>query len=173
MALEPITRKEKIIAGQDLTPITRLEKFLKQFGGGGGGAADDVYLIKHIENYDAQKIEIQGDYAGALSAFNSGKRLKFVKAIVYGGQEFVDCESFAYYFDSIDSFFIFAYYNGHNFLNCTLRESGLTIGSDDTRVSSLIVNNYDQLYLKSNSSKLFRIKVSDTGELSTEEVRKA
>lgn len=39
MALEPITRKEKIIAGQDLTPITRMEKFLKQFGGGGGGAS--------------------------------------------------------------------------------------------------------------------------------------
>lgn len=37
MELEPITRKEKIIAGQDLTPITRMEKFLKQFGGGGGG----------------------------------------------------------------------------------------------------------------------------------------
>ena len=29
MALEPITRKEKIIAGKDLEPITRLEKFLK------------------------------------------------------------------------------------------------------------------------------------------------
>lgn len=39
MALEPITRKEKIITGQDLTPITRLEKFLKQFGGGGGGGS--------------------------------------------------------------------------------------------------------------------------------------
>ena len=37
MALEPITRQEKIIAGQDLTPITRLEMFLKQYGGGGGG----------------------------------------------------------------------------------------------------------------------------------------
>lgn len=39
MALEPITRQEKIIAGQDLTPITRMEKFLKQFGGGGGGGS--------------------------------------------------------------------------------------------------------------------------------------
>lgn len=39
MALEPITRKEKIIAGQDLTPITRMEKFLKQYGGGGGGGS--------------------------------------------------------------------------------------------------------------------------------------
>ena len=37
MALEPITRQEKIIAGQDLTPITRMEKFLKNFGGTGGG----------------------------------------------------------------------------------------------------------------------------------------
>ena len=39
MALEPITRQEKIIAGQDLTPITRMEKFLKEFGGGSGGGA--------------------------------------------------------------------------------------------------------------------------------------
>lgn len=37
MELKPITRQEKIIAGQDLAPITRMEKFLKQFGSGGGG----------------------------------------------------------------------------------------------------------------------------------------
>ena len=36
MALEPITRQEKIIAGQDLTPITRMEMFLKEYGGSGG-----------------------------------------------------------------------------------------------------------------------------------------
>ena len=43
MALEPITRKEKIIAGQDLTPITRMEMFLKQHVGGGsvGGVQPD------------------------------------------------------------------------------------------------------------------------------------
>ena len=39
MELEPITRKEKIIAGQDLTPITRMEKFLKEYGGSGGGSS--------------------------------------------------------------------------------------------------------------------------------------
>ena len=38
MALEPITRQEKIIAGQELEPITRMEMFLKNFGGGGGGS---------------------------------------------------------------------------------------------------------------------------------------
>ena len=39
MALEPITRQEKIIAGENLTPITRMEMFLKNFGGGGGGGS--------------------------------------------------------------------------------------------------------------------------------------
>lgn len=38
MELEPITRQEKIIAGQDLEPITRLEMFLKQHVGSGGGS---------------------------------------------------------------------------------------------------------------------------------------
>lgn len=42
MALEPITRQEKIIAGQDLTPITRLEKFLKQYGGSSGSGGGTV-----------------------------------------------------------------------------------------------------------------------------------
>ena len=41
MELEPITRQEKIIAGQDLTPITRMEMFLKNFGGGGGGVSPE------------------------------------------------------------------------------------------------------------------------------------
>ena len=39
MALEPITRKEKIIAGENLEPITRMEQFLKKFGGSGGGSS--------------------------------------------------------------------------------------------------------------------------------------
>ena len=42
MALEPITRKEKIIAGKDLEPVTRMEMFLKQYGGGGGGGGGGV-----------------------------------------------------------------------------------------------------------------------------------
>lgn len=49
MALEPITRQEKIIAGQDLTPITRMEMFLKEYGGsggsgGGGGGATTLHI---------------------------------------------------------------------------------------------------------------------------------
>ena len=45
MALEPITRQEKIIAGQDLTPITRMEMFLKNFGGGGGGGGGGWFVV--------------------------------------------------------------------------------------------------------------------------------
>ena len=55
MELEPITRQEKIIAGQDLTPITRMEKFLKQFGGSGGGGGGGVTTL-HI-NVTAVNVE--------------------------------------------------------------------------------------------------------------------
>ena len=40
MGLEAITRQEQIIVGKDLKPVTRMEKFLKSYGGGSGGGAD-------------------------------------------------------------------------------------------------------------------------------------
>lgn len=39
MALKPITRQEQIIAGKNLEPITRMERFLKEYGGGSSGTA--------------------------------------------------------------------------------------------------------------------------------------
>ena len=49
MALEPITRQEQIIAGKDLEPITRLEKFLKEYGGSGGsGGGSGGVTTLHI-----------------------------------------------------------------------------------------------------------------------------
>ena len=50
MALEPITRQEKIIAGHDLTPITRMEMFLKNFGGGGGGGSGVFEVFEATTN---------------------------------------------------------------------------------------------------------------------------
>ena len=44
MELEPITRQEKIISGENLKPITRMEMFLKQFGGGGSGGSGGADL---------------------------------------------------------------------------------------------------------------------------------
>lgn len=61
MALEPITRQEQIIAGKDLQPITRMEKFLKEYGGGGGdGAVQSV-------NGKTGKVELTAEDVGAIS----------------------------------------------------------------------------------------------------------
>ena len=56
MALEPITRQEKIIAGQDLTPITRMEKFLKNFGGGGGSIPKPLTPDYMPEGYPSKSV---------------------------------------------------------------------------------------------------------------------
>lgn len=58
MALEPITRQEKIIARQDLTPITRLEKFLKNFGGGGGSSVPKPLTYDYMpEGYPKKSVQ--------------------------------------------------------------------------------------------------------------------
>ena len=58
MALEPITRQEKIIAGQDLTPITRMEMFLKNFGGGGGSSVPKPLTYDYMpEGYPTKTVQ--------------------------------------------------------------------------------------------------------------------
>ena len=65
MALEPITRKEKIIAGENLEPITRLEKFLKEYGGSGGSGGGGGITTLHINvtgiNMETTKATITAD----------------------------------------------------------------------------------------------------------------
>ena len=66
MALEPITRKEKIIAGENLEPITRLEKFLKEYGGsggsgGGGGGVTTLHINVTAVNYETMKATFTAD----------------------------------------------------------------------------------------------------------------
>ena len=68
MALEPITRQEKIIAGQDLEPITRMEMFLKNFGGGGGGASDAVLYTAQTLT-DEQKKQARDNIDADLADF--------------------------------------------------------------------------------------------------------
>ena len=170
MALEPITRQEKIIAGKDLEPITRLEKFLKEYGGsGGGGVADCVYTVKQITNYETGEKELKGDYAGAMAAYQSGKKLKFVEAFNFNGQESVLAESFSYTFRETGGIVFVVYYN-YNFVTYELTESGVTHSDGDTHIGSLHVKAPRSLFLKSSTGKQFRVIVSDAGELSTEEV---
>ena len=47
MELEAITRQEQIIAGEDLQPVTRMEFFLKAYGGGGSGGGGEITTL-HI-----------------------------------------------------------------------------------------------------------------------------
>lgn len=137
---------------------------------GGGGAADDVYTVKLIMNGETGETELQGDYAGAMEAWQSGKKLKFVEGASFGGQEIIRYESFSY--AKVSSGFTFVCYGGRNFVDYTLTESGITGGYAETYLKSLFVESPAGFYLKSPSGKWFRVKVSDTGELSTEEVTK-
>ena len=73
MALEPITRQEKIIAGQDLTPITRMEMFLKQFGGGGGASSADVFIIHVTTDETYTNAQLDKTAEQIYEAYQSGK----------------------------------------------------------------------------------------------------
>ena len=132
------------------------------------GGADDAYIVKSIVNYATGEKTLEGDYAGALAAYQSGKRLKYVLAYDIFGTEHVYYESFS--FAEASGSFKFAIYTGKNFASCSLTESGISDIEDDTHVFSLYVDAPKMFFLKSASGKLFRVIVSDTGELSTEEV---
>ena len=71
MELEPITRKEKIIAGQDLTPITRMEMFLKNFGGGGGSVPKPLTYDYMPEGYPTKTVQSATLMAEQTVAFES------------------------------------------------------------------------------------------------------
>lgn len=60
--LTPITRTEAIIAGQDLEPKTRLEHFLKEYGGGGGGDVPQG-LVQQVNENTANIAENTEDIA--------------------------------------------------------------------------------------------------------------
>ena len=136
---------------------------------GGGGVADDVYIVKRIVNYETGEIALQGDYAGAMEAWQSGKKLKFVEGASLDGQEIVRYESFSY--TKISSGFAFVCYGGENFIDYKLTESGITGGYAETHLQSLFIVSPNGFYLESPSGKCFRVKVSDAGELSTEYAR--
>ena len=74
MALEPITRQEKIIAGKDLEPVTRMEMFLKQYGGGGGGASSsDVFIIHATPDETYTNAQLDKTAEQIYEAYQSGK----------------------------------------------------------------------------------------------------
>lgn len=101
MALEPITRQEKIIAGENLQPITRLERFLKEFGGGGSGGGWFVVTASADESGNIIVDHYRDDIA---AAFENGK-MPIVK-MTYNGETTImnivkitqDVAKFIYFF---------------------------------------------------------------------------
>ena len=94
MALEPITRQEKIIAGQDLTPITRMEMFLKNFGGGGGGSVPKPLTYDYMpEGYPKKTlgtVTVMEEQALAFALVKNGIYGTFMDAPldIVGGQTY-------------------------------------------------------------------------------------
>ena len=70
MALEPITREEQIIAGKDLKPITRMEMFLKEYGGGGGKSQA---FVVNFNTQDMQTWTCDKTPAEIAKVFEDGK----------------------------------------------------------------------------------------------------
>ena len=86
MALEPITRKEKIIAGENLEPITRLEKFLKEYGGSGssgGGAGGGGWFVVTASTNESGNIIVDHYRDDIATAFERGE-MPVVKATFEG-----------------------------------------------------------------------------------------
>ena len=90
MELEPITRKEKIIAGQDLTPITRLEMFLKQFGGGGGGVSPEEVAAIVKEQFPQIKYQFIVTFSTTdMKNWTCDKTLAEITEAINSGKEVV------------------------------------------------------------------------------------
>ena len=156
MALEPITRKEKIIAGQDLTPITRMEMFLKKFGGGGGGGggsgAEYVKLIK----LPFPEVSIK-EFSDALDEQESNGALILWGGalIIYGA---VIGKTIYFYADGVTQFSVSSTDEGDDLSQCYLNAMN---------IKEVIPS---ALYIESENGKQFEITVDDSGTISATEV---
>lgn len=70
MAIEPVTRKERILSGEDIEPVTRLEYFLKNSGGGGGGGG--VFRVDMLYDEETDSLRSSKTATEIISALNSG-----------------------------------------------------------------------------------------------------
>ena len=100
MALEPITRQEKIIAGKDLEPVTRMEMFLKQYGGGGSGGGGGVFRVNLTPTHGLDQYSADKTFAEIVAAYKGGMEVEAVIVESEGGLEFISI----YWLSNIDSF---------------------------------------------------------------------
>ena len=153
MALEPITRKEKIIAGENLEPITRMEQFLKKFGGGGGGSgAEYVKLIR----LPAPEVSVK-EFSDALAEQDSnGALILWDSALIFYGAVFG--KTIYFYADGVNQYSV----------------SSTDVGDDLSKCYLNIMDIQEvipaALYIQSENHKKFEITIDDSGTISATEV---
>ena len=65
--MDALTRREKIISGENIEPLTREEWFLKEYGGGGGGGTTVVANPSGTASADLTKLQVGNDIYGIPS----------------------------------------------------------------------------------------------------------
>lgn len=90
MELEPITRKEKIVAGENLEPITRMEQFLKKFGGSGGsGGGGGVFRVNLTPINEKNQYSADKTFAEIVAAYKGGMEVEAVTVESADGLELI------------------------------------------------------------------------------------
>ena len=92
MKLEAITRQEQIIAGKDLQPVTRMEFFLKAYGGGGSGGGVSPEEVAAIvkEQFPQIKDQFIVNFSSAdMKNWTCDKTLAEITEAINSGKEVV------------------------------------------------------------------------------------
>ena len=194
MALEPITRQEQIIAGKDLEPITRMEMFLKQYGGasswndltdkpfGEEKAFEPIVWDGNTEGLESYDLEGTicfkiADYipitsveqidSMVLKTYNDGT----IREVTASASEIAEIAEFGSNFFAIGGYLFgdgdpIAFPSSGIWLD-TARLAGLSLNPATT------IKPLDEKYLPiltSPSGKKFKLSVDDSGVLSATEV---
>jgi hypothetical protein len=130
--MEPITREEKILSGEDLEPITRLEYFLKKASqGGGGGGSEQIMFIKAVKSNDKYLLPEDVDYDAIYDFIKNGDKLA---VIVFEDYPMEDSPNYYVFYESYRnkgssdlrrSEIYFAYIGNRIVLNKSTRDVGL------------------------------------------------
>lgn len=88
--LEPIIRKEMIIAGEDLEPITREEWFLKKYAGGGSGGSEQIMFISGEASQDKSHVTLNKTFDEIYDFVKNSNKIAviIVPNLVFSGNNY-------------------------------------------------------------------------------------
>lgn len=83
--LEPATRIENILDGEDIAPATRLEYFLKQASAGGGGGGAAFVINKFPATLGGEPSHLDKSYNEIVAAITNGQAIQVIQRGQSGG----------------------------------------------------------------------------------------